>query len=405
MYFYIDESGNTGPNLFDANQPVLSYGILSARVNIDALAEPFVAPLRKRLGVERLHANELGMGRLASIGDELSAVQKKLDLRFDVCFLEKIDHAYFQFFDQLFDQGSNKAVPWIAYWTPLRYVTLLHARSLFDEPLLKRAWEIRIDRNAQRATANFVALCRDLKERLNRIADERVRQITHDALAWAIADPASISYNVADTSQQLWVSPNLVGFQSVLSMIAIRLRKADVKARQITVDQQLQYNNEQRSLSDYYARARSVGKLRLGPEMPELDFRHMPTTPIRFASSKTSAGLELVDVYLWIMKRVHNGHPLASQLHPIFERVLRRGRYDDLSLDSIQRRWTPWFKGHMKREMTDEDWRRAYEFRAMDEERRSNAMAKLGIKPMSTDPADLVNCSPEPTAARGSARP
>ena len=38
MYFYVDESGHTGPNLFDAAQPMLYYGVLSSRVNLDVVA-------------------------------------------------------------------------------------------------------------------------------------------------------------------------------------------------------------------------------------------------------------------------------------------------------------------------------------------------------------------------------
>lgn len=30
MHFYVDETGHTGPNLFDRTQPVLSYGVLSS---------------------------------------------------------------------------------------------------------------------------------------------------------------------------------------------------------------------------------------------------------------------------------------------------------------------------------------------------------------------------------------
>lgn len=32
MHFYVDETGHTGPNLFDPTQPVLSYGVLSSRM-------------------------------------------------------------------------------------------------------------------------------------------------------------------------------------------------------------------------------------------------------------------------------------------------------------------------------------------------------------------------------------
>ena len=64
MHFYIDESGHTGPNLFDPAQPMLYYGVLSSKVNVDVLAEERLKRLRTQLGVARLHAAELGNGRL-----------------------------------------------------------------------------------------------------------------------------------------------------------------------------------------------------------------------------------------------------------------------------------------------------------------------------------------------------
>ena len=71
MFLYVDESGHTGSELFDANQPILYYGVTSSDVNLDVLAEERLVPLRKRLGVDRLHAAQLGVGRLVTIADEL----------------------------------------------------------------------------------------------------------------------------------------------------------------------------------------------------------------------------------------------------------------------------------------------------------------------------------------------
>ena len=42
MYFYIDESGQTGLELFDDNQPFLYYGVLSSKFNLDELCLPHV---------------------------------------------------------------------------------------------------------------------------------------------------------------------------------------------------------------------------------------------------------------------------------------------------------------------------------------------------------------------------
>ena len=139
MFFYVDESGHTGPNLFDSDQPILYYGVLSSNVNLDVVALEKVQSLRTKLGVSRLNAAELGVGRLIQIVTEILPIVRKLDMRFDVYRVAKADHAVICFFDQVFDQGVNPAVTWTGYWTPLRYVLLLKLATLFDEELAKLA--------------------------------------------------------------------------------------------------------------------------------------------------------------------------------------------------------------------------------------------------------------------------
>jgi hypothetical protein len=111
MHFYVDETGQTGRNLFDKTQPVLSYGVLSSDANLDKVAEADLAVFRKTLGVERLHAAELGLHRLSDLVDTLLVLQKKHRIRFDIWQVVKRDHAIISFFDQVFDQGMNPAVP------------------------------------------------------------------------------------------------------------------------------------------------------------------------------------------------------------------------------------------------------------------------------------------------------
>lgn len=106
----MNESGHTGPQLFDTAQPVLYYGVISSDVNLDVLAEERLIPLRKHPGIDRLHAAQLGGGRLVTIADELVAMQKKFDLRFDLYRVNKPDHAVICFYDQVSDPAMNPAV-------------------------------------------------------------------------------------------------------------------------------------------------------------------------------------------------------------------------------------------------------------------------------------------------------
>lgn len=102
MHFYVDETGQTGRNLFDKTQPILSYGVLSSEADLDKVAEADLAALRKTLGVERLHAAELGVHRLSEVVDTLLVLQKNHRIRFDIWQVVKRDHAIISFFDCVF---------------------------------------------------------------------------------------------------------------------------------------------------------------------------------------------------------------------------------------------------------------------------------------------------------------
>lgn len=370
MYFFVDESGHTGANLFDENQPILYYGVLSAKTNIDVLAEPTVRMARRVRGVERLHASELGLGGLVQISKYLAEVQKKYQPRFDIYRVAKADHAIICFFDQVFDQGMNPTMTWFGYWTPLRYMLLVKLASLFDEDLAKRAWKARIDTNDATAEAELVHVCRALLPRLSELPDARSRQLIGDSLRWTINNPGELHYNCKSAKEVLTVTPNLIGFQTVMHGIALRLKSPKAFAS-ITVDQQSQFNKAQRSLAEFYANAREVPWVS-GPGLPKMDLSKIPTAPIVFRSSKDCVGLELVDCYLWIFKRFLEGKELAPELFPIIKAQFNRGRTDEVSLNAIAARWSK-VLDEMP-EPTEEQLQTAREMLAKDEERRLRAV-------------------------------
>lgn len=373
MHFYVDESGHTGPNLFDPEQPMLYYGVLSSKVNVDVLAEDKLKRLRAQLGVSRLHAAELGNGGLIQIVDELCNIQSKLDLRFDIYRVSKPDHAIISFFDQVFDQGMNPAVTWSGYWTPLRYILLGKLASLFDERLAELAWAARLELNDKKSEATLFQVCQELLERVPSLPDARSIELISDTLTWAAQNPAEISYNANTKKDRLSIMPNIIGFQSVMLGIATRLNKAERKASRIIVDQQSQFNKAQRTLAEFYAATRSI-QFVSGPGLPEINFRGMPTIPIEFSSGRTSAGLELTDVYLWVFKRAMEEDELAPELYSIIRPHLHRGRTDEISLNALMKRWSEYFENLP--EPTGQMLEEGKALIAFDEARRRKAIGK-----------------------------
>lgn len=374
MYFYVDESGNTGKNLFDPAQPSLYYGVLSSKVNLDILALPYLQNLRKRLKVERLHAVDLSNEKLALIVPEILSIHKKYGLTFDFYRIAKADHALICFFDQVFDQEVNPAVSWHTYWTPLRYAMLLKLACLFDDDALKKAWAARIELDAEKAQSQLVELCQTIKDRVHFLPDERSRELITDALQWAQDHPDQIHYNAASKEDIAQIIPNLIGFQFVMFGIASRIVKNKNRVSNITVDQQAEFNKAQQTLQDFYLKFPRNFKTEMGPGLPDFNLKGLATTPISFSPSLESAGLELVDIFLWAFKRHFEGKELPQELLSLLRSKVHRGNRDEVSLQALSERWGKWFQ--QKREISEEDMKVAKEIMDMHEQQRLKAINK-----------------------------
>ncbi len=370
MYFYVDESGQTGLNLFDKTQPHLYYGVLSSNVNLDLRALKTIEGLRNKLEVDRLHASQLGNARLVEIIGDIEKLKKKFNLKFDFYKINKVDHALISFFDQAFDQGLNPAVPWSAYWTPLRYIMIVKLASLFDEETLVKAWKARITTNNVTAEQLLTEVCSTIIGRVAYIPDARSREIIRDGLSWVIQNPDKIQYNADCKHDALQISPNLVGFQSVLHGIALRIRNTGKKAKRIVVDRQSQFNAAQEYVTQFYQKARDVPWIS-GPGLPVMDLTNMPTIPISCTAGTESVGLEIVDIYIWVFKRYMEGKELAPELEELIRGQQHRGKYDEVSIAQLTERWGKWFDELPElSEMPDENVETAMKILAEQENKR-----------------------------------
>jgi hypothetical protein len=355
----------------------LYYGVISSDVNLDVLAEEKLVPLRRRLNVDRLHAAQLGVGRLATIAEELVAMQKKFALRFDLYRVNKPDHAVICFYDQVFDPAINPAVTWTSYWTPLRYILLLKLASLFEEHDARLAWSARTDTNHVRANGKLIQVCQRIAGRVDQLPDARSRQLIGDGLAWAAQNPDAIGYNVDHADDIKQISPNIIGFQLVMHGIAKRVTQRGKRASRIVVDRQSEFNKAQKTLAEFFAAASGIEGL-TGPGMPKVSFGGMPKTPIEFAAGTDSAGLELVDVYLWIFKRLIDGKDMARELMPLVVDQRHRGNTDEVSLRAIESRWKKYFANMPElEEIPREKLEVAREIMDIEEQRRQTAVRRL----------------------------
>lgn len=333
MYFYIDESGQTGGNLFDPAQPVFYYGMLSSKFDIDSFAVDRLKRIRNSLKVPRLHAAELGVAKLDAIADDVIDLQRSLCADFDLFYVDKKDLAVICFFDQVFDSGLNESVSWKSYWTIERYVILILVYGLFDNNLMKLAWQARIEANDGESYKLFREVCSSLMDRAKSIDDEYFRRVIISAIEWAVKNYKEILYNAKRKNDQKMLMPNVVCFQFV--MIGLARRSKGNHIDQILIDRQAQFNGLQKFLSECYYK--NCGEVyRTGDGLPDYDFRGIPKPDkLQIETSNNSCGLELVDIYLWLIIRKIQKNNLTEKLENLLNICAKTGGQQGLSMGSI----------------------------------------------------------------------
>ena len=353
MFFFIDESGNTGNNLFDTSQPLLCYGTLSSKLNPDILAKRDHARMVRKLGVTCLHASELGLSRLSQLAPALIRLQKRFEFRFDYWYMHKPTYALSTLFDAIFDYERNRALKWDKDRAPLALPVFRNLSLLCDEDVLKKAWSLRIANDIDRRSGEIAALLKDLHERCRASEmDPGTRALFDAALGFGIRSPQALDFGSSDKK---FYAPNAMGFQFVLSAIARRLREAKRKdAFSIKADRQWEFNSAQASAHDVLKRYSDVlaalgeNERRMFVSQPffegvdaedALRIR-MPRQGIEFVASESSAGLQIVDIYLWIMRRARSGTVVTGELKDLGRLVSKHACVESISPEGIEAGWS-----------------------------------------------------------------
>lgn len=104
------------------------------------------------------------------------------------------------------------------------------------------------------------------------------------------------------------------------------------------MDRQTEFNAAQGELAEIYQKLREH-KTEMGPGMPTFDYSNIPEVPPTFKAGDQSAGLELVDVTLWVAKRIAEKKPISPELEELYRVQTRYGITDEVSLDALDKRW------------------------------------------------------------------
>ncbi|MCY4499827.1 MAG: DUF3800 domain-containing protein, partial [Rhodospirillaceae bacterium] len=335
------------------SRPLRCYGPLSSKRNPGELAKRDHAAMLRKLGETCLHANELGLSRLSRLAPALIRLQKRFDFRFDYWYMHKPTYALSTLFEAIFDFERNQALKWEKDRAPLALPVFREFSLLCDENVLKKAWSLRNAKDIVRRGGEIAALMKELHERSKASdMDPGTGALFDAALGFGIWRPQALDFGSSDKKMH---APNAVGFQFVLSAIARRLREAKRKdALSIKADRQSEFNAAQASAHDVLKRysdalaalgAKEQRRFVSQPFFESVDAedalrKRMPGREIEFVPSESSVGLQIVDIYLWIMRRARSGTVITGELKDLRRLVSKHVCIESISREGIEAGWT-----------------------------------------------------------------
>ncbi|HEV7928273.1 MAG TPA: DUF3800 domain-containing protein [Verrucomicrobiae bacterium] len=367
MFAFIDESGNTGPNLFDRSQPFFYSVAAIARADLDVVYAKDFARLAAEHGQPSLHANRLGGRALEKI---LPEIKKKVIWDNVHFFIGKIHKPFLvltKLHDTLFDEAQNRAVPWhIHNIRPMRLMSLLKLSMATDEALLTLFWDAMMETNQIRAQNKFLQCLKSLAANLSRIPDERSRTLVGDATDWAIQHPEEISV-FSDRSARLGHLPHLVIFPSLLDEVQAKSELWNAPVIEVRHDRESLVMAALENWHELLSNA-PVGKFEwFGEQIPT---GRVPGSKFKETNSLMSPGIQLADLVLWLTRRQNEKDDLGPVALQFMERIERNACPYELSMRATQIGVAEQMDSIMSLPLSDADLQRGKEVLAQIEAKR-----------------------------------
>ncbi len=373
MYAYVDETGNTGPNIFDPEQPIFMTAALITKTNFDLVHKNDIARIAKKIGETEIHANIVGMERIEDIANDLLALFKRCDARFFVSRIEKRYLATTKFVDTLFDSYENKAVPWHVYnMRPMRLLLVFKVASVLTEDTAKKFWSSMLEKRERKAYEIFLESLQDLKRNIHELPDQRLRQLITDAVDWAAQNPESIHIHTNSKAARLGHLPNLAVFPNLLDGIEQRSKLWRRKVVEIVHDRQSQF---QGALRDWHELYKNAAPDVITWTMNEKHvLRRVEGSNFRISNVHESAGIQAIDTILWLFKRVIEEKSLGYHSARLMNHVFKRAYQNDLSFEAVGSWLEDYFADLYAKPFTEEHQKRAEEYGRIAEQRRQEQM-------------------------------
>lgn len=333
MFAVVDETGNTGSNLFDEAQPDFFSGALVTKANFDILRGLALRRICQQNNIPALHASVLGFSIIEQLAPQLLILIKRSDARFIISRVEKRYLLATKVFDTFFDSGENPAAPWHVYNVrALRLILCFKVATLLTDEIARDFWEMLMARNEQKARQQIPRICDAILERVPLLVDDRSRKIVRETLSWSRSHPEALDIFIPRRQAKNGHMPNMVAFINLLDGLENLSKSWKRPVRKIVHDRQSQFEASFEEWHKLYSNASDEPIYRPGEVVV---IQKVKGSSFEISSSDESAGIQIVDTVLWLFRQHLAGKNIPPNCAEILEYFFRKARYNDFSFKGV----------------------------------------------------------------------
>ena len=300
MFAYIDETGHSGRNIFDANSN-FQLGTLLSKVDIATPVGEVLDPFLKKKGVKRLHANEWPEYELITLSHSvLDSIEECGPWSLNLFSIHKPYIAPTKFVDMIFDPGENKATPGHWYWDEMhRHVLCLVTDTAMNRELAEKFWEAFLNDDAK----GIINIAKNIGDSVRKSSEpEAIKKIFRNSIRWAKDNHEEFTLSVTEKRKGYQGhSPNVIAFTQAFQAIHQFCKNHDCQPETIVHDQQQEFQSE---LKRNYAEFGQMVILERGDgRFPSTEMAPYPKGTFTLMPSTHNHGLQAVDLLLWVYQR------------------------------------------------------------------------------------------------------
>ncbi|HEY6466067.1 MAG TPA: DUF3800 domain-containing protein [Candidatus Acidoferrales bacterium] len=374
LYAYVDETGNTGHNLFDEAQPDFFTAALITKGNFDDGHGKAALALTGSLGVDSLHGKELGVERIEKIADGFLALLSTAQAHFFISRVEKKYLLASKLFDSFFDSGENAGVAWHHYnLRPMRLLLVFKLALAIDLETARLFWQCILEPNETKAYEMLPGICARLHGNLLEVPDHKSREILGEGLEWARLHPRAIQIHTDRKLSRQAHFPNLVAFANLLDGLDHFAKQYKKRVARITHDQQTEF---EKSLAAFHELFTTVAPDQIRWAGETFSLQKVVGSEFEVKADEKSAGIQVTDVVLWLYGQLRKQRELPTKCMAIVHYALMHGWESDFSFSGVDRMMQERYGAIFNTPITAEQEAQARQLLAKAEQNRLASMAQ-----------------------------